>query len=126
MVEKRLYKKLDLLEKDTVKPELVGSEDFSILVIGWGTTYSVIKEAVEELDREDIAFLHFKQVFPLSKDNLNYFNKAKKIAVIENNATAQFGKVVKLELDVKIDEQFLKFNGLPFSVEEVKEFLNKL
>ena len=57
---------------------------------------------------------------------MDYFRKAKKTAVIENNATAQFGKVVKLELDVKIDEQFLKYNGMPFSVEEVKEFLNKL
>jgi 2-oxoglutarate ferredoxin oxidoreductase subunit alpha len=126
MVEKRLYKKLDLLEKDTILPELIGSEDYSILVTGWGTTYSVIKEALEELDREDIAFLHFKQVYPLSKDNMEYFKRAKKTAVIENNATAQFGKVVKLELDVNIDEQFLKYNGMPFSVEEVKEFLNKL
>ncbi|MHA1206048.1 MAG: 2-oxoacid:acceptor oxidoreductase subunit alpha [Candidatus Hodarchaeales archaeon] len=126
MVEKRLFKKLDLLEKDTIKPELIGSKDYSILVIGWGTTHGVIKEALEEVKRTDIAFLHFKQVFPLSKDNLDYFNKAKKIVVIENNATAQFGKVVKLELDVKIDEQFLKYNGMPFSVEEVKEFLKTL
>ena len=126
MVEKRLYKKLDLLEKDTILPELIGSKDYSILVTGWGTTYSVIKEALEEVNRKDIAFLHFKQVYPLSKDNVDYFRKAKKTAVIENNATAQFGKVVKLELDVKIDEQFLKYNGMPFSVEEVKEFLNKL
>ncbi len=126
MVEKRLYKKLELLEKNTILPELIGPENYSILVTGWGTTYSVIKEALEEINRKDIAFLHFKQVYPLSKDNVEYFRKAKKTAVIENNATAQFGKVVKLELDVKIDEQFLKFNGMPFSVEEVKEFLNKL
>ena len=126
MVEKRLFKKLDLLEKDTIKPELIGSKDYSILIIGWGTTHGVIKEALEEVKRTDIAFLHFKQVFPLSKYNLDYFRKAKKTVVIENNATAQFGKVVKLELDVKIDEQFLKYNGMPFSVEEVKEFLETL
>ena len=126
MVEKRLYKKLELLKEDTVEPELIGSEDYSILLVGWGSTYGAIKEAVELSNREDVAFLHFKQVFPLSDDTAEYLKKAKKVIVVENNATAQFGKVLTLELGMKPDGQFLKYNGMPFSVEEVKEYIAKI
>jgi 2-oxoglutarate ferredoxin oxidoreductase subunit alpha len=125
MVEKRLYKKLDLLKKNTLEPDLVGSDNYSILVVGWGSTYSVIKEAIEKLDRNDISFLHFKQIFPLSPEIIKYFKKGKKTIVMENNATGQFEKLLRLELDIKVDERFLKYNGMPFSVEEVKEFLEK-
>jgi 2-oxoglutarate ferredoxin oxidoreductase subunit alpha len=126
MVEKRLFKKLKLLKKETIKPELIGPTDYSILLVGWGSTYSAIKEALELSDRKDVAFLHFKQVFPLSDDTAEYLKKAKKLIVVENNATAQFGKVLSLELGIRPNDQFLKYNGMPFSVEEIKEFIAKL
>ncbi|PWI48203.1 2-oxoacid:ferredoxin oxidoreductase subunit alpha [Candidatus Heimdallarchaeota archaeon B3_Heim] len=125
MVDKRLYKKLKLLKEDFVKPELIGPTDYSILLIGWGSTYSAVKEALELSTRKDVAFLHFKQVYPLSEDTIDYLKKAKKVVVVENNATAQFGKVITLEYNIKPD-QFLKYNGMPFSVEEVKEFIEKI
>ncbi len=125
MVDKRLYKKLKLLKEDFVKPELIGPADYSILLIGWGSTYSAVKEALELSNRKDVAFLHFKQVYPLSEDTIDYLKKAKKVVVVENNATAQFGKVITLEFNIKPD-QFLKYNGMPFSVEEVKEFIEKI
>ncbi len=126
MVEKRLYKKLELLKHEVIKPELIGPEDYSILVISWGSTHGVVKEALEQLERKDVAFLHFKQVFPLPSDTIDFLAKAKKTAIIENNATAQFGKLIRLELDFNIDKQFLKYNGMPFSVEEVKAFLEEI
>jgi 2-oxoglutarate ferredoxin oxidoreductase subunit alpha len=126
MVEKRLYKKLALLKEDLIQPELIGPENFSILVLSWGSTYGAVKEALEQLERKDIAFLHFKQVFPVPSDTLTLLTKAKKTAIIEGNATAQFSKLIRVELDFKIDEQYLKYNGMPFSVEEVKAFLERL
>ena len=126
MVEKRLYKKLELLKREIIEPELIGNKDYKILVIGWGSTYGVIKEAIEDLDNNEFAFLYFKQVYPLSIEINETLNKADKTIIIENNATSQFSKVLKLELDFDIDEKFLKYNGMPFSVEEVKAFLGKL
>ncbi|MHA1976823.1 MAG: 2-oxoacid:acceptor oxidoreductase subunit alpha [Candidatus Hodarchaeales archaeon] len=126
MVEKRLFKKLKLLKEDTIQPELIGPTDYSILLVGWGSTYSAIKEALELSDRKDVAFLHFKQVFPISDNTADYLKKANRVIVIENNATAQFGKVLTLELGIKPDDQFLKYNGMPFSVEEVKEYIGKI
>ncbi|MFX1286430.1 MAG: 2-oxoacid:acceptor oxidoreductase subunit alpha [Promethearchaeota archaeon] len=126
MVEKRLYKKLKLLKKEIIEPKLIGNKDYKKLVIGWGSTYGVIKEAIEDLGKDDIAFLHFSQVYPLNPKIREYLVKAEKTIILENNATSQFGKVLKLELDFNVDEKFLKYNGMPFSVEEVIAYLDKI
>ena len=125
MVEKRL-KKLEGIRKDVLEPELVGSEDYSILVIGWGSTYGIIKEALSKLKRDDLAFLHFKQVYPLHESTLNYLKKAQKTIIFENNATSQFRNLIKLYTGFVVDEKALKCNGMPFSVEEVTYRLKNL
>lgn len=118
MVDKRL-KKLDSLRKEAVPPEFVGSKNYKTLIIGWGSTYNVIKEAICCLGRDDISFLHFKQVYPLHPDTLGYIRKSEQCVIVENNATSQFGNVIKLFTGMDIRKKILKYNGLPFSVEEV-------
>lgn len=128
MVDKRL-KKLDSIKKEIVPPELVGPSNYKILITGWGSTYNVVREALQELGREDISFLHFKQVYPLHEGTKNYLQKAKRNIIIENNATSQFGKLIKLYTGVDIEAKILKYDGLAFSVEgvaaEIKKFLGK-
>lgn len=123
MVEKRL-KKLDGIKKDVIPPELVGNEDYKLLVIGWGSTYGAIKEALDVIKRDDIAFLHFKQVYPLHESTLNYLEKAEKTIIFENNATSQFKNLIKQDIGFEIHKEALKYNGMPFSVEEVTQYLN--
>ena len=118
MVDKRL-KKFEGIHKDSIPPELIGSSDYKILIIGWGSTYGVIKEALDNLNREDVAFLYFKQVYPLHSSTITYLNKANKTIIFENNAESQFANLIKLQTDFKIDNNILKYNGRPFSVEEV-------
>jgi 2-oxoglutarate ferredoxin oxidoreductase subunit alpha len=125
MVDKRL-KKLDSVKKEIVPPELVGSSNYKILVTGWGSTYNAVSEALQELGREDISFLHFKQVYPLHEGTKDYLQKAKKNIIIENNATSQFGKLVKLYTGIDIETKILKYNGLAFSVEKVVSEIQKI
>ncbi|MGQ9627141.1 MAG: 2-oxoacid:acceptor oxidoreductase subunit alpha [Anaerolineae bacterium] len=125
MVDKRL-KKLELIKDEVIPPELVGDEDYKVLVIGWGSTYHVVKEALGKLGRDDLSFLHFKQVYPLHPDTPSYLERAEKIVIIENNATSQFGKLIKLYAGIDVKSKILKYNGLPFSVEEVIDNLKAL
>ena len=122
MVDKRL-RKLESLKRDTVPPELVGKEEYKTLVVCWGTTYHIVKEAVERLGREEISILYFKQVYPVSDEAMKYLNLAKKTVIIENNANSQFGRLLNLQTGIEMDHRILKYNGLPFSVEEVVERL---
>jgi len=125
MVEKRL-KKLELIKTDIIPPELYGSENYRTLLIGWGSTYHVIKEAMDELGRDDVSFLHFKQVYPLHSTIIDYLKKAQEVVIIENNATSQLGQLIRLHTGFDIQKRILKYNGLPFSVEEVVENLKNV
>ncbi|MHC4087256.1 MAG: 2-oxoacid:acceptor oxidoreductase subunit alpha [Planctomycetota bacterium] len=125
MVNKRL-KKFELLKKEIIPPELVGPKSYKYLVVCWGSTYNVVKEAVENLGRDDIALLHFKQVYPLPDETMDYLQRAEKTVIIENNATAQFARLIKLNTGIDIESRILKYDGLCFSVEELTEELNGL
>lgn len=125
MVNKRL-KKLELIKGEIIPPELVGSKNYKTLMVGWGSTYHVVKEALQHLGRDDISFLHFKQVHPLHPLASDYLKKARCRVIIENNATSQFGTLVELCTGINIEKKILKYNGLPFSLEEVVESIKTL
>jgi len=120
MVDKRL-KKNDLIEMEIIEPQLIGNENYNTLVIGWGSTYSAIKEAIKCLCRDDVSFLYFNQVYPVSSTITKYLNKAKNIIIVENNATSQLGKLIKLKTGLEIEKKILKYDGHPFSVEGLVE-----
>jgi len=123
MVNKRL-KKLELVSQEAIPPELIGNQDYKTLVVAWGSNYSVIREAMGNLGRDDLAFLHFKQVYPIHLSTTDYLKKAEKTIIIENNATSQFANLIKLQTGISIDRKILKYNGLPFFVEEIEAELN--
>jgi len=125
MVEKRL-RKLKLLNCETIPPELTGQEKYKNLVLCWGSTYNAAAEAIKNLGRDDLALLYFKQVYPLHKKTADYLRKAENTIIIENNATSQFGKLIKLNTGIDIKNKILKYNGLNFYVEELTEELKKL
>ncbi len=122
MVDKRL-RKLNEIKKEIIPPDLLGGSDYKILVIGWGSTYGPIKEALDNLENEDISFLYFKQLYPLDPSTKNILNNAEKTIIFENNAQGQFAELIKLKIGFEIEKKVLKYNGMPFSVEEVETSL---
>ena len=72
--------------------------------------------------------LHFSQVYPLNPATKGFLDKADTVAIVENNATCQLGKLIQLETGVMIPEEnrLLKYDGLPFPVEQVEAFLEGL
>lgn len=118
MVDKRL-KRFDLIKNEIIPPELIGPTNYKHLIIGWGTTYGAITEALTKIKRNDTAYLYFKQVYPLQESIINFLNKATTTILVENNATGQFGSLIKQLTGFDIKLKILKYNGLPFSTEEL-------
>ena len=125
MVNKRL-KKSDLLMKDAVAPEIIGPKNYETLIIGWGSTYHIIRETLGRLGRKDTSLLHFKQVYPLHPNTVDYLRKAKKKVIVENNGTGQFGQLIRMQTGFDMDHKILKYNGLPFSLEELEVHLKSV
>jgi 2-oxoglutarate ferredoxin oxidoreductase subunit alpha len=125
MVDKRL-RKLNLLLAEAIPPELIGPENYETLVVAWGSNYHVVREALKVLDRDDVAGLYFRQVYPLHPDTAVYLKRARQTVTVENNATGQFASVIKQHAGIEIAEKVLKYDGMPFSVEGLVDQLGKL
>jgi 2-oxoglutarate ferredoxin oxidoreductase subunit alpha len=124
MVDKRL-KKFAAIRPDIVAPKLVGGSNFRTLVVCWGSTFATVCEAVEALGEKDIAVLHFSWLFPFPEEAGAYLKRAAKLIVVEGNSSAQFARLIKQTTGVASAHNVLKYNGLPFAVEEVKKEIQK-
>ena len=116
-VERRLGK-LELIKQDVLKPYFIGDSNAENLIISWGSNFNVIKAAIE--NRKNFALLHFNQVYPLP--DISGYIESKKLIIIENNAKGQFARL----LGLKFEHSFLKYDGMPFSIEEVGRFLDEI
>jgi len=123
MNEKRLNK-FNLMKPDVLEPIQEGSKDGEILIVGWGSTYGIIKEVVEA--KPNWTHLHFEQVFPLPASVEATLRKAKQVVVVENNATGQFANLLQMTFAIKLDQRILKYSGEPFHVDELTTLLEDL
>ncbi len=124
MVDKRLIKN-NSIKAGIIAPKLVGSSNYRTLVICWGSTFNIVNEAVENIGQNDIAVLHFSWIFPLPDNIHQYFEIASKVIIVENNVSAQFAQLIRLTTGISIEHKIVKYNGLPFSVEEVEKEIKK-
>ncbi|MFO8051646.1 MAG: 2-oxoacid:acceptor oxidoreductase subunit alpha [Thermoplasmatota archaeon] len=124
MVDKRM-RKLDLLKDDVLPPMLIGDGE-GIVVLCWGSTLHTVKEAVACLDRDDISILHLRQVHPLSQSIRDIIEGSRMTIGVENNATGQLSSLIRMELGLEVEHRILKYDGLPFTVEELADEVEKV
>ncbi len=125
MVDKRI-KKGCTLAPETIPPRLVGPEHYKTLVIAWGSNYHIACEAINRIDSPEIALLHFSQLHPLHTRTAEYIKKAETTIIVENNATSQFSQLIKLNTSLEIGHKVLKYNGMPFAVEEIQHKITEI
>jgi len=83
------------------------------LVIGFGSVKGVLLDFIEE---NNFRFLHVLYLDPLDKARIKKeIEKSKKVYVVENNSTGQLADLIGGNV-----ERVLKYDGRPFTVEEVK------
>lgn len=108
--------------------EVYGSQEGGeILVVGWGGTYGHLFSAVKELRKEgkDVSLAHFNYINPLPKNTRDVFAKFRKILVCELNL-GQFASYLRSKYPEFTYQQYNKVAGLPFTMLEIKEEVNKL
>jgi 2-oxoglutarate ferredoxin oxidoreductase subunit alpha len=128
MMDKRL-RKLIKLEQELQEPEFIGMEPFNTLLIGWGSTYGPIAEAVKLLNEKDgnkYAALVFGDIYPLPQKLLKVKSKtAHRIINVEQNATGQLKDIIREQTGIVCTESILKYDGRQISGEEIVERILK-
>jgi 2-oxoglutarate ferredoxin oxidoreductase subunit alpha len=123
MMEKRLFKKLQSLKTEIRPPLHYGEKNPEIVLVGWGSTYGVIRETVDALNRDGkkAALLHFSELypFPAPGDHTRMLEGARLAACIENNATGQFARLMGAEMGFEFSATVNRFDGRPFTVDYI-------
>ncbi|WP_353684654.1 2-oxoacid:acceptor oxidoreductase subunit alpha [Thermodesulfovibrio sp. 3907-1M] len=124
MVEKRLFRKMPLIKREIEPPILYGESSPQIVLLCWGSMYGIVKEVVDKLsEKYKIAMLHFSELYPMPEDMgwLEILKNAKLCINIEQNATGQFARLLKMETGFSIEKHINRFDGRAFTVDELKE-----
>lgn len=128
MVDKRM-KKLQALERELMEPEYIGAEDFDVLLLGWGSTWGPITEAVALLNQEGkarYAALVFGDIYPLPQRLLREkAARAKQLINVEQNATGQLAGLVREATGIACTSSILKYDGRQIAAEEIIERLQR-
>lgn len=125
MVRKRLARQQEL-ENDAVAPTVWGTDECRHLIVCWGSTGPVLAEALREAQRNDCAIMHFSQVWPLSPQARRKLEQCRRRIIVENNATGQLGRLLRREWGVDFEDAWLKYDGMPFSVEHLATKIKQL
>jgi 2-oxoglutarate ferredoxin oxidoreductase subunit alpha len=121
MVRKRMMK-LEGMRGEIGTPEIYPSNNAHIVLLGWGSTYGAIKEAVDLMNGEGLQakMLHFSEIFPFpSKDFAQEIEGNGKFFAIENNYAGQFADLFSFETGIPTSHKILKYDGRPFSPGEI-------
>jgi len=126
-MDKRL-RKMNLISNDIPAPRIYGSPDASTAVVGWGSTFGVISEAVDALNGEGVRVrgLHLSGLWPFPRKPFEQaLAGAKRVIFVENNATGQLAQLARSETGISADRLVSKYDGRPFTVESLTEELKK-
>jgi len=124
MSEKRM-RKLVALKKEIPEPKYYGPKEPSIVFVGLGSTKNAVLDAMKQ-SKKKVGFLHYQYIYPLKEEKIIQFAKEKvKIVLIENNQSNGFGKLIKSESNFYISNTINKFDGRPFFVDDILEYLKQ-
>ena len=100
------------------EPELYGPKEADITLLGWGSTYGPIREAVKALNKEGrrVNSLHFMDIWPLRWERVGeMMERARQTVAVENNYSGQMADLIRTYTGKEVDERILKYDGRPLS-----------
>ncbi len=125
--------KLKTLGEKLSLPELFGEESGDVLLVGWGSTWGPLREAVTRLTERGVSVgtIHFRHLNPMPNGIEKIFAAYKHIVVVELNDKGLYGNGQLATLlrarycDPKITSM-CKTDGLTYKVREIVEKVNSL
>ena len=121
MMNKRM-KKLEGMKQEMKPPEIYPSGKADLALLGWGSTYGAIKEAVDILNDQGITtqMIHFSEVYPLNVPEIREnVGPETQVFCVEQNYNGQFAGLFRSATGIPIVHTILKYDGRPFTPQEI-------
>jgi len=126
MVNKRNAKVVKMLSE--MNPPETYFPRSKILLAGWGSSKGAIREAVDILRKEKISAgcVNFIDIWPFPATAAKKaLMSCEKFYLVEQNSTAQLGRLIKEQTALSYSGAVLKYDGRPFYPEEIADGIKK-
>jgi 2-oxoglutarate ferredoxin oxidoreductase subunit alpha len=127
MHAKRL-RKLQAALADIRPPLVYGPAGAEVTLIGWGSSYGAIREAVDRANADGarVKMIHFVDIWPFPVEPVQaLLQTAGRTIAVENNAMGQMGMLIRMMTGHKVSGSILKWDGRAFTPEDVLAGLEK-
>ncbi len=121
-------KKYQQLADELPLPQIHGDQEGDALLVGWGSTYGPIYEAVERARArgDRVSALHLRHLHPLPRGLETVFDRFRRIIVVEMNDQGLYGygqlaTVLRAQFCNPKIESLTKTDGLTYRVREILE-----
>ena len=124
-MQNKRWAKLAPLANGLVRHETHGDETPDIALIGFGSTYGPVREAVDRAREEGLSVgLFYPRVLgPFPVDQVTAFTaNASRVLIPEVNFSGQLARLVRGECGIQV-ESHAKCDGLPFTAEDVLDII---
>ncbi len=121
MAGKRMRKSHNIVE-DLRGPEIYGPEGAELTLMGWGSSYGAMREAVDLLNARGTRanLLHFVDIWPFPEAKAApLIEAARTLVAVEGNQTGQFAHLVRALTGRRADQLILRWDGRPLSPEYI-------
>ncbi|MEO4053424.1 2-oxoacid:acceptor oxidoreductase subunit alpha [Solibacillus sp. CAU 1738] len=123
------FRKLQHLQFDTPVYVNAPHEEADVLLVGFNSTRGALEEVQETLNAEGIKtnHAHVRLLFPFPAEEMSKLvDSAKKVIVVENNATAQLANIMKMNIGGHTKTaNILKYDGTPFLPRELTNLVKE-
>ena len=129
-MDKRLRKSAGMAQEMSA-PTLYGPAEAETTFVCWGSTVGPLCEAVDRLNagagmpaRVGVParanLLHMADLWPMPVDAVNQaLGSARRLVAVEVNATGQLAQLIRMHTGRLVDDSILKYDGRPFTPEEI-------
>jgi 2-oxoglutarate ferredoxin oxidoreductase subunit alpha len=93
-----------------------------VLIVAWGSTTGSIRDALDRIDpqHQNYSFLQLRMMRPFPTSQVSeLLNTAAKVISFDCNYSGQIAALIRTETGFKVHHQVVKFDGRPFSEEEI-------
>ncbi|HEY4673946.1 MAG TPA: 2-oxoacid:acceptor oxidoreductase subunit alpha [Nitrososphaerales archaeon] len=121
IMDKRM-RKMQYALKELPPPKLLGPQNADITLVGWGSTYNVLRETADVLAKNGVTANHLqiRYIWPFHDGAVEkILSNAKRILDVEGNYSGQLAKLIRMETGIKIEHKLLKYDGEPFYPNQV-------
>lgn len=125
MADKRL-RKLETARADIRPPYQYGPREAQLTLVSWGSSFGPVYEAMNALNARGMAanMVQFVDLWPFPAEAAREsLADAKRIVVVEGNATAQFAFLLHAYGGIRVDQKLLRYDGRSFTAEYILDRL---